>query len=225
MPDDGLTAAIARAERQQVSVRALMLGNGPRFARDALAPVIVFYLGWKTLGLVTGIVAATALTVASFVWERRHARTGVGAGIGISIALAQAVSGLLSGSARWYFVPGVVVNTLSGFAFLGSVLIGRPLAGIFAAESYPFPPEIKASAQFRQVFGRISLVWAAYMLGRGALRLLMLFGTSVEAFLVVSIATGFPLSAALMAWSFWYGVRGFRPRIPESPSARDAERA
>lgn len=212
MADDGLTAAIARAEREQVTVRALLLGNGPRFARDAAGPVIVFYVVWKTLGLVAGIVAATALTVGAFVWERRHARTGVGAGIGLSIALAQAVSGLLSGSARWYFAPGVIVNTLGGLVFLGSVLVGRPLAGVFAAESYPFPPEIKASERFRRVFGRISLVWAAYMLGRGALRLAMLFGTSVEAFLVVSVASGFPLSAALMAWSFWYGVRGFRPQ-------------
>jgi len=212
MPDDGLTAAIVRAEREQVSVRAMLLGNGPRFARDAVGPVIVFYVGWKTLGLVDGIVGATAVTMAAFVWERRHARSGIGASIGLFVALAQAASGLLSGSAQWYFAPAVIMNTLGGLVFLGSVVIGRPLAGVFAAESYPFPPEIKAGATFRRVFGRISLAWAAYMLGRGVLRLVMLFQTSVEAYLIVSIASGFPLSAALMAWSFWYGIRGFRPQ-------------
>jgi intracellular septation protein A len=215
--DDGLTAAIARAEREQVSVRAILLGNGPRLARDAVGPVLVFYLGWKTLGLVAGIVAATVVTTAAFVWERRQGRTGIGASIGLVIALVQAVTGLLSGSARWYFAPGVIVNALGGLVFLGSVIIGRPLAGVFAAESYPFPPEVKASPTFRRVFGRISLVWAAYMLGRGTLRLVMLLYTSVEVFLVVSIATGFPLSAALMAWSFWYGVHGFRTPPPPAP--------
>jgi intracellular septation protein A len=218
--DERLTTAIARAERQEVSVRALLLGNGPRFARDAIAPVVVFYITWKTLGLVTGIVAATVLTTVGFIWERRHARTGLGASIGLTIALVQAFTGLASGSAKWYFAPQVIANTLGGLVFLGSVVIGRPLAGVFANESYPFPPEVKASSTFARVFGRISLVWAAYLLGRGALRLVMLVGTSVEAFLVVSIATGIPLSAAIMAWSFWYGVRGFRPRSPSAPPAR-----
>jgi intracellular septation protein A len=211
VPDDDLTAAIVRIERQQVSVRGLLLGNGPRFARDALGPVIVFYVLWKTVGLVAGILGATAVTTAAFIWERRHARTGIAASLGFAMALIQAVTGLLSESARWYFAPGVIGNAIVGFGFLGSVVVGRPLAGVFAAESYPFPPQVKASAAFRQVFGRISLVWAIYLLGRGALRLLILFSTSVEAFLVVSIATGFPLSAAIMAWSFWYGVRRLSP--------------
>jgi intracellular septation protein A len=218
--DEGLTTAIARAERQEVSVRAIMLGNGPRFARDAIGPVVVFYLGWKTFGLVTGIVAATAVTTGAFIWERRHARTGIGASIGLIIALVQALTGLLSGSAKWYFAPAVIVNTLGGLVFLGSVVLGRPLAGVFASESYPFPSEVKASSTFRRVFGRISLVWAAYLLGRGALRLAMLAYTSVEAFLVVSVATGIPLSAAIMAWSFWFGVRGFRHLSPSAPPAR-----
>ncbi len=192
------------------SLRALLVANGPRLLRDAVGPVLVFYVGWKTLGLVVGILAATAVTTAAFVWERRHARTGLGASIGLTIALVQAVSGLLSGSARWYFAPAVIANAVGGLVFLGSVVIGRPLAAVFALESYAFPPEVKASATFRRVFGRISLVWAAYLLGRGALRLLMLVSTSVEAFLVVSVATGLPLSGAIVGWSFWYAVRGLR---------------
>jgi uncharacterized protein DUF3159 len=192
------------------SLRTILTDNGPRFIRDAVGPVLVFYLGWKTLGLVVGIVAATALTTGTFIWERRHGRTGIGASIGLTIAVVQAVTGLLSGSARWYFAPAVIANTLGGFVFLGSVMIGRPLAAVFATESYPFPPEVKASAAFRRIFGRISLVWAAYLLARGVLRLLMLVYTSVEAFLVVSVATGLPLSAAIVTWSFWYAVRVFR---------------
>lgn len=207
-------------EPPPASLRAILRSNAPRFVRDAVGPVVVFYVTWKTLGLVTGIVAATALTTAVFVWERRHARTGLGASIGLTIALVQAFTGLASGSATWYFAPQVIANTLGGLVFLGSVVIGRPLAGVFATESYPFPPEVKASSTFARVFGRISLVWAAYLLGRGALRTAMLVGTSIEAFLVVSIATGIPLSAALMTWSFWYAARGFRPRSPSAPRAR-----
>src|SRR5688572_21454554 len=194
-----------------LSLRLVLLQNGPRFIRDAVGPVLVFYVGWKTLGLVAGILAATALTTGTFIWERRHGRTGIGASIGLTIAIVQAATGLLSGSARWYFAPAVIANTLGGVVFLGSVVIGRPLAAVFATENYPFSPEVKASATFRRVFARISLVWAAYLLGRGVLRLLMLVYSSVEAFLAVSIATGLPLSGMIVTWSFWYAVRGFRP--------------
>ena len=220
MVDDGLEAVIARGERHPASLRAILKSNGPRLVRDALGPVVVFYLGWKTIGLVVGIVAATALTTAAFVWERRQARTGLGASIGLAIAIVQAATGLLSGSARWYFAPAVIANTLAGVVFLGSVILGRPLAGVFASDSYPFPPEVKASATFRRVFGRISLMWAAYLLGRGVLRLVMLLYTSVEAFLVVSVATGLPLGGAVTVWSFWYAARGFRARSPAAPPAR-----
>jgi intracellular septation protein A len=210
VPDDELTTVIGQAERRQVSVRTLLLGSGPRFARDAILPFAVFYLGWKFVNLPTGIVAATATTVAAYIWERRQARSGLAAAIGLSIALVQALVGLASGSAKWYFAPPVVVNAGYGLAFLLSVLIGRPLAGVFASDTYPFPPAVKASRTFRRVFSRVSLVWAVYLLSRSALRLIALARVSVEAFIVVNVVTGIPFTAAIMAWSIWYGVRGFR---------------
>src|SRR5262245_19075414 len=198
-PEDGLTAAIGRAERQQVSVGGLLLGSGPRFARDAMGPVLGFYLGWRLSGLATGIVVATGITVAAYVWERRHGRTGLVAGIGLVIALGQALVGLLSGSVKWYLAPPVIINAAYGLAFLGSVLIRRPLAGALAGETYPFPPEVRASETFIRTFSYVSLVWAVYLLGRSALRLVVLMHGSVEGFIAVNILTGFPFAAAIRA--------------------------
>jgi len=84
------------------------------------------------------------------------------------------------------------------------------LAGVFAEEVYPFPPEVKESATFLRIFSRISLVWGVYQLLRSALRLLVLLTGEIEAFLVVNLVTGVPLIAGLMSWSIWYGLRGFR---------------
>lgn len=193
-----------------VSFRALVLGTGPRFARDALGPVLAFYLGWKLVGLMAGVGIATLLALAAWGWERTRARSGLGAGIGLAIALVQAVAALASGSAVAYFVPPVIVNGLYGAAFLISVAIRRPLAGVFAQETYPFPPEVRASATFRRVFSRISLVWGVYLLARSAVRLGVLFWRDVELIVLVNVATGIPFTAALMSWSLWYGLRGFR---------------
>ena len=196
--------------RRRVSAGALMLGSGPRFARDAFGPVLLFYVGWKFIGFRTAILAATALAIAAYVWERRQARSGITAGIGLGIALVQATAGLASGSTTGYFAPPLIVNGVYGLAFLVSVVIGHPLAGVFAQETYPFPPQVKASRTFRRVFSRISLAWAAYLLLRTGLRFFALLRSSVELYMVINAVTGIPFTAALMSWSIWYSVRSFR---------------
>src|SRR5438105_14423405 len=65
----------------RVSAWALMLGSGPRFARDAFGPVLLFYVGWKLVGFRAAILAATALAIAAYIWERRQARSGITAGV------------------------------------------------------------------------------------------------------------------------------------------------
>ena len=207
--------------RPQVSAWALLLGTGPRFARDAFGPVILFYVAWKLIGFRTAILAATALSIAAYVFERRQARSGITAGIGLGIALVQATAGMASGSTTAYFAPPIIVNGAYGLAFLASVVIGRPLAGVFAQETYPFPPQVKASQTFRRVFSRISLVWATYLLLRTGLRLLVLLRSSVEVYLAINVVTGIPFTAALMSWSIWYSVRSFRRSTEWGPFLAD----
>jgi intracellular septation protein A len=207
--------------RPQVSAWALLLGTGPRFARDAFGPVILFYVAWKLIGFRTAILAATALSIAAYVFERRQARSGITAGIGLGIALVQATAGMASGSTTAYFAPPIIVNGAYGLAFLASVVIGRPLAGVFAQETYPFPPQVKASQTFRRVFSRISLVWATYLLLRTGLRLLVLLRSSVEVYLAINVVTGIPFTAALMSWSIWYSVRSFRRSTEGGPFLAD----
>ena len=114
----------------------------------------------------------------------------------------------------------MIANAAYGVAFLVSVPLGRPLAGVFASETYPFPPEVKNSATFRRVFSWVSLVWAFYLLARSALRLATLTQASVDVFIVVNVLSGIPFTAALMTWSIWYGLRGFRRSDEWGPSLR-----
>jgi hypothetical protein len=103
--------------RRGVSAWALMRGSGPRFARDAFGPVLLFYIGWKLVGFRTAIVAATTLAIAAYLWERRQARSGITAGIGLAIPLVQATAGLASGSTTGHFAPPLVMNGAYGLAF------------------------------------------------------------------------------------------------------------
>ena len=209
-PADAEVEPALVASATDVSVRGLMLGGGPRFARDAFGPVLAFYVGWKLVGLVVGIVAATVVSLVAFRYERKRERSGTMTRVALAFVLVQGTVGLLSNSAKVYLAQPVLLNAAFGLAFLVSALIGRPLAGVFAEEMTPFPPEVKTSRTFRRVFGRISVAWGVYMLLRSALRLFALTTSTVEDFLVVNFVTGLPLTAGLMAGSMWYGVRGFR---------------
>lgn len=192
------------------SVSAMLLASGPRFARDSILPPLAFYVGWKLLGLTAGIIGATVASAAIWWWERRRARTGIGASIGLAIAASQALAGLTTGSAVAFFAPGVLVNAVYGLAFFASIVLGRPLAGVFAAETYPFPPAVRASVTYRRVFSRVSVAWGSYLLLRSAVRVLALAHGDVDVIVGVNVLTGVPFTAGLTTWSIWYGVRGFR---------------
>ena len=193
--------------RQGGSTFELMMRHGPRFVRDACGPVLVFYAGWKLVGIEAGIVAATALAVVAYLWERRQSRSGLSPAVGLGIALVQAVAGLMSARTLWYFAPSLIVNAACGVAFVVSVVVGQPLAAVFAAETSVLPTDVMASSLFRTVCSQISLVWAVYLLGGSLARLIVLLRSSVDFYLTVHLLTGFPLAAAIMGWSMWYGAR------------------
>jgi intracellular septation protein A len=213
----------ATFEVRPPSVREMLLGGGPRFARDAFGPPLAFYIGWKAGGLVLGIAVSTVVSMLAFRAERRAGRPGFMSRLSLGIVIVQALIGLVAGSERVYLAQPVLVNAAFGLAFLGSVFIGRPLAGAFAGDLYPFPDEVRASVTFRSIFSRISLVWGAYLCVRSAVRLLTLSTSSVEAFLVVNMLTGVPLIALMMSWSIWFGVRSFRRSEEWGPAIRALE--
>jgi len=194
----------------EVSTKTILFGSGPRFARDAFGPMLVFYVGWKLSGLVVGVALSTTASMAAYWWERSHDRPGLMARLGLGFVLVQAVIGLAADSAVVYLAQPVLINGAYGLAFLGSALLRRPLAGAFATEMYPFPDFVKESHTFKRAFSHISLAWGAYLVLRSAARMATLSNGDVDAFIAVNMVTGMPLTALLMGWSVWYAVRYFR---------------
>jgi intracellular septation protein A len=192
-----------------LGVATILRGGGPRMAAHAGAPVLFFYAGWKLSGLLVGVLLATTVGVGTYLYERYRERPGMVARIALVFVFVQGTIGLIAGSAKVYLAQPVVLNGLLGLTFLVSTLLGRPFAGMFAEEFYPFPPEVRASETFKRAFSRVSLVWAAYLLTRSILRLFML-QYSVDVFVIVNVATGFPIISGLMAWSIWSITRAFR---------------
>jgi hypothetical protein len=191
------------------SFRSVFLAGAPRFAREAFGPVAAFYVGWKAGNLAVGIVLASAVGIALEVYERRNGRSGALALISVAFVLVQAAVGLIADSATVYLAQPVIVGAVWGVANVVSAGLGKPLAGVFADSWYAFPPAVKASETYRRVFGIESIVWGGYLLARSGVRLLVLTAGSIGAFVLVQIATGFPLTIALVVWSVWFAADRF----------------
>lgn len=193
-----------------LSVRSVLIGSGPRFVRDILGPLLAFYVGWKLGGVVLGVGVATVFAALAWAYERRQERPGMVARLSLALVVIHALIGLGTRSATIYLAQPLLVGAALGAAFTVSTLLSRPLAGVFAVELFPFTPEMQSSEDYRQVFGRLSLAWGAYLLIHAAVLLVVLITWGVDVFVVVNISTGAPIIAALLTWSIWYAVARFR---------------
>jgi hypothetical protein len=130
------TAEAALSTASSLTARSLLFGSGPRFAGDAFGPVLAFYVGWKLAGTSVGVGLATAVGVLAWYAERRRERPGAVAMLSLGFVFVQAGVGLAFGSARVYLAQQVFLSAGLGVAFLVSVVVGRPLAGLFAQDIF-----------------------------------------------------------------------------------------
>jgi intracellular septation protein A len=189
--------------------RLLIGRGGPQFAFEGVVPAVVFYAVWREGGLVPAVVVGTVCSLAIAAWQTRRGLGGAMALVTVTFVLIQAVVGLAAHSATVYLAQPVVLSACWGIAYFGSVAIGRPLIGVIAGTWYPFPDWFRASPTFRREFGMQSVVWGVYCLARAGVRIVVLLGSGVGAFLVVSAVTGFPLLVALIGWGLWHARRTF----------------
>jgi uncharacterized protein DUF3159 len=188
----------------------MLLGRGlPTFALEAALPIALFYAVWRSAGLAPAVVATSVAGGLIVLWQVRRGYDIALAGVTFVFLVIQAVVGLVAHSATVYLAQPVVLSALWGFAYLGSVAIGKPLIGAFARAWYPFPAEFRASKVYRREFGMQSIVWGVYCLGRAGLRLWVLLSSGVGGFVVVSFLTGIPILIALVVWSLWHARRTF----------------
>jgi hypothetical protein len=213
----GATGAVAEREDgglTEPSFWGVLMTGLPGVLREGFLPLGAFYAGLELSGLVAGIVASALASVLIYLYERRRGRDALLVRLSLGFVAVQSAVGLVANSAVVYLAQPVLVAAAWGLAFVGSVVVGRPLAGSLACAWYPFPQWLKESREFRRVYAVESLVWSAYFLGRSALRLVLLLHGSIGGFLVVTFLTGTPVMVLLLGWSVRYAIRGLADSEP-----------
>jgi intracellular septation protein A len=181
---------------------------------DTLVGPLLFLVLYKTAGLDAAIIGAgvAALAVVGIRWLRGQQLTsawyGV-AGVVLGAALAKA-----TGSGNGYFIPKVASNAFYGAAFLGSVLVGKPLIGIAWAFFHRQPLAWGYRAEVRRVFSALTLMWAGAYFFRAAVYGVLIADRkdNTGALATASVALGLPLTAALLAITLLVIRRSLGPR-------------
>jgi hypothetical protein len=206
------------------STGAIVRRAGPRLLRDGFGPLVVFFAGWKLIGLGAGIGLAALFGLAVFVHERRSGQPGVVVRLALVLVAIRATVGLTSGSATVYLAQEIGIDTLLGCMVLASLRTQRPFASWFAVEIYPLPQEIRESSTFAGAMRTITYAWGIYFLTRALVRLTALLTLSTNSYVLVAALSDAPFLIALLAWSV-YHTAGVLRRSSEWGAAISAAEA
>lgn len=180
-----------------------MLRDKRAIVDTGLAPV-VFIVVNSFAGLEPAAVAAVAVAVLLML-ERLVRRASpvnaVGGLIGTGIAVYIA---LKTGSAEGFFWPKVAQNGIYGLVFLGSILIRRPLIGLFAQLVYQLPKEYLADDRVRPAYSVATWAWVVLFLGRAIIYATLILAGQAEALGAVVLVVGWPGFAAAVFFSYRY---------------------
>jgi uncharacterized membrane protein len=174
----------------------------PHLLEATLIPLALFYGGLQLFGLWGALVAALVWSYTSLL-RRLVARRRV-PGIlllGIIGLTARTALALVTGSAFLYFLQPTLGTGLVATVFIGSVVLGRPLAQRLAADFVPLPESLLAHDGVRRFFRRISLLWAGVFLANAGISLWLLVSQSLSTFLWTRTLVSIALTAGAVAIS------------------------
>jgi hypothetical protein len=174
----------------------------PHVLEATLIPLALFYGGLRLLGLWGALLAALIWSYTSLLRRLITRRRVPGMLVlGIIGLTARTALALATGSAFLYFLQPTLGTGLVASVFIGSTVLGRPLAMRLAADFMPLPEAWLAHAGVRRFFLRISLLWAGVFLANAGISLWLLVSQSLATFLWTRTVASLVLTGGAVAIS------------------------
>lgn len=177
----------------------------PNVLEGKIIPLVVFLGLLKAVGATSALVGALAWSVAALVRRHRKQRQTSGILVLTTVGLAaRTVAALLTGSLVVYFIQPTVTTALIAAAFLGSVLVGRPLVERLFVDLCPLDDETRDHPQLRRFYNQASLWWAFTSAVNFAVTLWLLLNQSPTTFIVVKSFLGPITTAVTLSVAYWW---------------------
>jgi hypothetical protein len=180
--------------------------GGVRGVIESTAPGFLFLAVFAVTGdlfpsVAAPVIVAIAILVTRLV-QRLPVLPAVSGGIGIVLSAGFA---LWTGRAEDNFVGGFIINSISMTVMLVSILIRRPLIGLFTSMLASENPA-RTSAIVRRAAYLATVVWACFFALRLLVQVPLYLAHATTALAATKLLMGVPLYAALL-WLTWLMMR------------------
>jgi hypothetical protein len=206
------------------------IDNGPRREREfptmleqmggvqgvaaSTIPVAVFVVANVAFGLQPAVISAVAAGFAVAVWRivrKQPLQPAVSGLLGVGVA---AFIAYRTGEARGFYLPGLLFSATCGLAFLVSMLVRWPLAGVVwhavngDGQSWRADPRLLRAYMFATALW--TLVFASRVVVQG-----WLYNADEETWLgIARLAMGYPLVGLALLGTIWAVRRARRDPAP-----------
>ena len=177
-------------------------------------PVVVFVLVNVLSSLQPALIAAVAAGVVVFVYRlarRQPLQPAVSGLLGVGIA---AFIASRTGEARGFYLPGLLTSAVFGLAFLVSVLVRWPLAGVVWHGINGHGHAWRDDPRMLRAYTWASLLWVAVFASRVALQGLLYYRNEETWLGVARLLMGYPLVGVALLGTVWAVQRANRRPSP-----------
>jgi uncharacterized protein DUF3159 len=177
--------------------------------------------GWR--GLVESSIPVTIFVIVNIIWQVRPAIiVSVLSALAIAAfrlarrqSVRHAINGLFgillgafiawrSGSARDFYLPGIIISAVYAVAMLASVGMRRPLVGwIWSVVLDGGRTRWREDAALLRTFGWLTVLWAAIYLAKVAIQTGLYLANQEDLLGVSRVVLGWPPYALLLAVTVW----------------------
>ncbi len=202
----------ARSEREFPTLLEQM-GGVPGIVASTI-PVAVFVVVNLVFALQPALVAALAAGVALAGWRvarRQPLQPAVSGLLGVGLA---AFIAYRTGEARGFYLPGLIYSAVFGLAFLTSVIVRWPLAGVIWHGINGDGQGWRRDPRLLRAYTLASLLWTLVFAARLVVQGL-LYSADEETWLgVARLAMGYPLVGVALLGTIWAVRRARRAPLP-----------
>ncbi|HVE64138.1 MAG TPA: DUF3159 domain-containing protein [Mycobacteriales bacterium] len=192
--------------------------GGPRGLLDSGLPLVAFVVVNALADLTAAVRAAVAVAAVLLlvrVARREVVRHTISGFVGVLFAAGLARA---TGSARNFFIPGIVLNGVYFTAMVVSLAVRRPLVGIVLRQFSDKPPEWHGHPTVRRAYAEVTVLWAA-MFGLRLLVQSILYRADETGLLATAkLGLGYPLFIPVLAVTpLWVSRRTAHVEVAPAP--------